>query len=241
MDGSTLSTPTRGNQRLGDAEQVFVALGLLSQAGHLTWAPALGGWAICRARRNRIRESTRKLQGAGSPGRMVSIRFLLGHLTNVDATREAHAEKMQHGDMVFLHLNESRFRCAEKYLLWFDFALRNFASASWIAAGDEDTYMQVAHLAEDLSPISPRGLVLYGLIMWLAYFSPATYDTLDGHAGWSKTDAGAAARRRSMISCARSLADPTSGRARELSCSRLRKADMNAVLSGALDWGPPSP
>lgn len=151
------------------------------------------------------------------------------------------------GDMLFLNLTESRFRCAEKYLIWFEFALRTFPSASWVAAGDEDTYIQIAHLAEDLGSTSAQGLVLYGLLMWLAYFSHATYDTLDGHTGWTHGDSNAVARRQAMQRCAASWStEHTDHQSTHLTkvtpqCSRLRRADMAALNAGALELGPPSP
>eukprot|EP00966_Prymnesium_polylepis_P234809 5431048-Prymnesium_polylepis.1 len=142
--------------------------------------------------------------------------------------------------MLFFNLTESRFRCAEKYLLWFDFALRHFPSAQWIASGDEDTYIQVAHLADDLGATSSEGLALYGLVMWLAFFNQASFDTLDGHMGWSSSDERAVSRRRAMQRCAESLAE-LSDRQVTPACARLGKAELAAVRAGALKWGPPAP
>ena len=231
--------------------QPTIALGLLSQIGHLQWAPILGGWAVCRARRSRIRQSMKRLQRPGSPGQQVVVRFLLGQLSNEIAAREAAQEAFWEGDMILLNMTESRFRCAEKYLRWFDFALSHYPSALWIAAGDEDTYIQVAHLAEDLGSVLSDGLALYGLVMWLAYFSQSTFDTLDGHTGWTYKDSSAVSRRQAMQRCAASLSmgegaqpgEPLSSTAktRHSPCSQLGKADSSAVRARALELGPPSP
>lgn len=150
--------------------QVDIALGFLSTAGFLSWAHQLGGTVHARAMRDAIRT------WLPADVTEVAVRFLLAEIPprltgltrNARAMAKAHEEAAEKRDMIFLPMNESRFRCGEKYLHWFVLGPRLFPSARWIAAADQDVYISVSHLRTDLGITPAHGLSYYGMLMWCA-------------------------------------------------------------------------
>ena len=116
---------------------------------------------------------------------------------------EAGQEAAKHGDMLLINTTEGRFTCSRKYLLWMQHALQLFPSAEYIGIGDDDIYVQLDHFYADLKSIGTHPAatshVLYGLIMWKAYYNNATMVTSTGFTGWGFTDWAAVAQE--MLVC----------------------------------------
>ena len=80
----------------------------------------------------------------------VAVRFLLAEIPprltgltrNARAMAKAHEEAAEKRDMIFLPMNESRFRCGEKYLHWFVLGPRLFPSAR---SGEYYPLLDAAH------------------------------------------------------------------------------------------------
>ncbi len=198
----------------------FVALGVLSSAGSAGKSSA----AQSRLRRDIVRR-TNPLDRLCH----VAVRWLLANgetrhpVNNIEALQSARAEAREMGDIVFLNMTESRFRCSEKYLLWFSYAARTFPAARYIALGDDDTHINFAHLAADLRAVHAQAgadaHVLYGLIMWKAFYNPIEMSTSTGFHGWSQLDAGAASKRRRIERCRAARA--AGGNSTAPGCARL--------------------
>ena len=107
-------------------------------------------------------------------------------------------------DLVLLDGRETPFRCGLKYVLWFDVALRTFPTAAYVAAGDDDAYIQLSHLEADLRLVHAQAgaaPTLYGLFQWRSHYDNVTLDTSTGFMGWLFDDSRAMAVRRSMEAC----------------------------------------
>lgn len=181
----------------------FVALGVLSAAGGMGQSNA----SVCRSRRDRMRVGFAPLVRATAVG----VRFLIaGGVTpkNGEALQHTHAEAAETQDIVFLNMTESPARCSLKYLLWFELANKVYPAARFVALADDDTYIQLAHLEADLRLVDAQTAgqqVLWGLLMWRAYYNNASLVTNTGFAGWDFADWAAVAQRRAMVLCSREM------------------------------------
>ena len=212
----------------------FVALGVLSSAGSAGKSSA----AQSRARRDTIRRTNPLFRLCH-----VAVRFLLADgetrypVNNLEALRSARAEAREMGDMIFLNMTESRFRCSEKYLLWFAVAARAFPAARYIALGDDDTHISFAHLEADLRTVhaqtGPDVPVLYGLIMWKAFYNPVEMVTHTVYNGWSELDVSAATKRRRIERCREARA--AGGNSSSPGCARLPAELLRALELGHVD------
>ena len=113
-------------------------------------------------------------------------------------------EQNQFGDIVFLQMNESRFMCAIKPLLWYQYCLKAFPTARFIAISDDDAYLQLDHLEADLRSLqddAAERLILWGLVMWYGAYDNVTMVTHETWGGWSYNDGGAVKSRRRMEEC----------------------------------------
>ena len=148
-----------------DANSVFVAVGLLSTAKGNTKAKNA---TISLGRR----QSLRSLLSHEHPelaGRM-ALRFLIARNgKSLNASNPIFRESEAERDILFLNMTEAKHRCSLKYFLWFRLALPLFPSARFFVLGDDDVYVQLAHLEADLRLVHSQTAgqhVLWGLIMW---------------------------------------------------------------------------
>ena len=190
-----------GSMAATSAEPTFIALGIQSAAG----AAEKSNAETYRRRRARLRQDVRAFHSYGNG---VALRFVLaGAQTrkNAAALDEARKENSTSGDMLLLNTSEGRFTCSRKYLLWMQVALELFPTARYISIGDDDIYVQLDHFYADLKSIGTHPAatshVLYGLIMWKAYYNNATMVTSTGFTGWGFTDWAAVAQRTQMEAC----------------------------------------
>ena len=182
-------------------QTTYVALGVLSAAG----AAEKSNAEQYRSRRMRLRNDCKSFQ---SFGREVALRFVLAGAPtrkNGAALAAAHREATEHGDVVLLNTTEGRFVCSRKYLMWLREALILFPTAAYIGLGDDDTYIQLDHFFADLRSVridkSTTSHVLWGLVMWKAYYNNETMVTSTGFTGWGFTDWAAVAQRSQMEAC----------------------------------------
>ena len=153
----------------------FVALGYLSGGAN---AP----------RRTQIRQLAAKFAGGG-----VAYRFVLA---TPERQREHDpkvvAEAAATQDMLLLNVSDTPFRCALKYVQWIAWARVAFPSAAFIASGDDDAYVQLAHFEADLrrvhAQIGAGTPALWGCIMWRAWYNNVTQDASTGFTGWTCAD-----------------------------------------------------
>jgi len=198
-----------------DDSSACVAVGLLSAAGSTEKSNAsTGQW-----RRTSIRSYVADYQSqVGSVG--VALRFVLaaGGVLTASILEEAKRE----GDMIFINMTEGIYRCTRKYLEWLRIAPTLFQRARFFALGDDDIYVSLAHLESDLRSVgaytNESERVLWGLVMWKAYFNNATLATHTGFASWDYYDWSAVAQRRSMHKCHAAMA---------------RRAELRRLTSGA--------
>ena len=175
----------------------LVALGVLSSLG----ASGQSSAVQYLARRTQLRESSRHFANVGHS---LQLRFLMAtppsHAGGVAAL---HDEQRLHGDIVVLAINESRFNCALKPLLWYEHAARAFPTARYYAIADDDTYLQLDHFEADLRSLRANAdaYVLWGLVMWYASYDNATMVPHESWGGWSYTDAGAVRTRQRIERC----------------------------------------
>lgn len=230
-------------ERKGDSN-VFVAVGLLSTAKKNTKANA----TVSLGRRTIIRQSNQRFRATLGP--RVVVRFLIarnGRSFNSSSSvaREAEAE----GDILFLNMTEAKHRCALKYWLWFKLALPLFPTARYFMLGDDDIYVQLAHLEADLQNVHVQTQgqhVLWGLIMWKAYYNNNTMETSTGFTGWDFFDWAAVAQRRAMKLCRHATRRASSrglavNRTTAPACYIIRNDHREAVLAGHMDPLPPFP
>ena len=170
MDVTAVAAPTH-----------FVALGILSAAGGMGQSNA----SVCRSRRDRMRIGFAPIVRTTAVG----VRFLIaGGVTpkNGEALQHTRAEAAETRDIVFLNMTESPARCSLKYLLWFELATKVFPSSRFVALADDDTYIQLAHLEADLRLVDAQTTgqqVLWGLLMWRAYYNNASLANTAGRLG----------------------------------------------------------
>ena len=223
---------------------IFVAVGLLSTAKRNTKANAtvsLGRRAIIRQAKNNF-----------APGlkNRVAVRFLIARNgkrlnSSMPVVHEAEVEK----DILFLNMTEAKHRCSLKYWLWFKIALPIFPTAKYFMLGDDDVYVQLEHLEADLRLVYQQTHgqhVLWGLIMWKAYYNNQSMETSTGFTGWDFFDWAAVAQRRAMALC-RSATHAAVSRNLTVSkttapaCYIIRNDHRQAVLAGHMDPLPPFP
>ena len=98
----------------------IAALGIMSSVGSSGQANA----EQYASRRAHARESLQLFASATSS---IQVRFILARPpVQPQAIRD---EERRHGDMAWLSMNESRFRCALKPLLWYEYCLTAFPTA----------------------------------------------------------------------------------------------------------------
>ena len=133
------------------------------------------------------------------------------------------SEAAEHGDMIFLNMTEGIYRCTFKYLEWLRRGPLLFPSARFFVLGDDDIFLSFSHLQADLLSVAEqthaREYVLYGLLMWKAYYNNATMATHTGFASWDFFDWAAVAQRRTMHKCRAAMA-----RRARLTSSQLQRA-----------------
>ena len=137
--------------------EIYIALGVLSSADNFETGRAVASRSALM--RNRVRQGA---QIAGI-GHGVALRFILalrnGHKA-LPPPPHVLAEASTHGDLVFLNTTERFYLCGWKYHLWFAHAAAAFPTASWFAVADNDAFVQLAHLSDDLRSV--RGLIGMG-------------------------------------------------------------------------------
>lgn len=195
----------------GLGPETRVALGVLSTAGGFETGRASA--AKSALQRAAVRTAARV---AGS-GHGVALRFVVslrngrnGEPPPERVVREA----ASHGDLVFLNMTERFYLCAWKYHLWFRHAARAFPAAAWFAVADSDAFVQLAHLGEDLGAVGrlvasgdATRHVLWGLIMWKAYYNKVAEEPAREFSGWLPRDERALGMRRRLERCASLLAN----------------------------------
>ncbi|KAL1515704.1 hypothetical protein AB1Y20_002320 [Prymnesium parvum] len=170
------------------SEKVYVGLGVITTA------------ADKYKRRRKIRSVAQGF--ANVVDGSLAVRFVMGSPVPVPQALAAEADASR--DLVVLNMSETPFRCTLKYMLWFSFALKAFPNARWLAAGDDDAFVQYEHMEADLRrmEIQIKGApALWGLIMWRPYYNKATFDTTTGFTGWRPDDAVAVSIRKRIDDC----------------------------------------
>ena len=193
--------------RMTDDVAPLIALGVLSSKG----ASGQASGAQYLARRTQLRESAARFTSVIE--RSLRLRFLLATPPDsVGGVASMHDEVSTYRDIVFLPINESRFNCALKPLLWYEHCARAFPTAQYYAIADDDTYLQLEHFVADIRTLraAPDANVLWGLVMWYGAYDSATMVLHEAWGGWSYTDAGmvAASHRKSRLA-AQSPSDAT--------------------------------
>ena len=180
---------------------VVAAVGIMSSMGASGQASA----AQYRSRRRYVRESFANFPNVGQS---IHVRFLIATPSAQEAAIQGsdswQTEVRLHGDFVFLAMNESRFSCALKPLLWYEHCLKHFASAHFFAIADDDTYLQLGHMESDIRSLrdgAAERLVMWGLVMWYGAYDNVTMVTHETWGGWSYADGGAVKMRRRMDRC----------------------------------------
>lgn len=198
----------------------FVVVGLLSLGydHHVRCCPRRGSGSVAAARRSRIRLGAQPFL-ASSKG--IALRFIVASLPPPEEAFASNRQKAVRAlarveeeatvwrDILFVNQSESFFRCSEKYLRFYRVALERFPSAQFFVAGDDDVYVQLAHLEADLRLVqaslgdeAPRSHTLWGLITWRAFALNTTLDTEGpGFLGWTPRDSAAVGMRRRVELC----------------------------------------
>lgn len=171
----------------------FAALGIMSSVGASGQANA----AQYASRRTHVRDS---LRWFGNVGRTIQVRFMMAEpRVESEALRD---ERRQHGDVVLLPMNESRFNCAVKPLLWYQHCLEAFPNTRFLAIADDDAYVQLEHMEADLRSLpTAERLIMWGLVMWYGAYDNVTMVTHEEWGGWGYADSGAVKTRRRMDRC----------------------------------------
>ena len=204
----------------------YIALGLLSGTKN-------------QDRRTIIRQVSNNLDSYVS-GR-IALRFVL----SVPPLSPIRAELLDaERDLVLLDGRETPFRCGLKYVLWFDVALRTFPTAAYVAAGDDDAYIQLSHFEADLRLVHAQAgaaPTLYGLFQWRSHYDNVTMDTSTGFMGWLFDDSRAMAVRRSMEACRDEVRDVSPQRRATLLAELLAaKPGKDAARKGATELPTPA-
>ena len=236
--------------RMTDDVAPLIALGVLSSKG----ASGQASGAQYLARRTQLRESAARFTSVIE--RSLRLRFLLATPPDsVGGVASMHDEVSTYRDIVFLPINESRFNCALKPLLWYEHCARAFPTAQYYAIADDDTYLQLEHFVADIRTLraAPDANVLWGLVMWYGAYDSATMVPHEAWGGWSYTDAGAVKLRRRIEKCrlaAQSPSDATnavvaaavpSAHRRHDPCSRISAANRATVARESLGEDAPWP
>jgi hypothetical protein len=165
------------------APGVTVAVGILSTLSAFS-RRALSTGAHSFTRRMLVRNTT---SGLRAPD--VALRFLVARPAESqkggrrggggDYRARLRDEHARYGDLVLLNMTEHFLMCPLKYLLWLRVAPTLFPSAKWVAAADDDIYLQLEHLSAELRLVSAMTNattrpVLWGLITWKAFMNSAT-------------------------------------------------------------------
>lgn len=225
----------------------LIALGVLSSKG----ASGQASGAQYLARRTSLRETSRRFSNVG---RSLVLRFLMAKPPESAGGVAALAEEQrEHNDIVFLPVNESRFNCALKPLLWYEHCLHAFPSALFYAIADDDTYLQLEHFEIDLRSLrmTRDEYLLWGLVMWYGTYDNATMVPHDAWGGWAYNDGGAVKQRRRIERCRDSQRSGSAwppkakedggSRRKGDPCSRLAGPSRDTVNRGALSDVAPFP
>ena len=202
---------------LVEPERAFAVVGLLSLAydSNVRCCPRRGSGSRGAARRQKIREMARPLLEA--PGASVILRFVLAAEpppefvpNGAAAARTSLAlatlreEEARERDLLFVNQSEGFFECARKYLLFYREALSLYPRAQYLVSGDDDAYIQFAHLEAELRsvPHAVGQLTLWGLVTWRPYYENVSMDTSGvGFMGWVAHDWPAVRLRLTIDEC----------------------------------------
>ena len=210
-----------------DAVPNLAVLGVTSAAGAVGQASA----AQYSGRRNNVRRVHNLFATSAAA---IILRFLVAApRTASDHFAAISDEQHRYKDIVFLNITESRFNCALKYVVWFQHCREVFSTARFWLVADDDTFIQLGHLASELHTLPAHGHVIWGLVMW--YAAPSTrypsFTSHFAHAGirftttfpWSLITNGAvgSTRTRELF-----------GRAGGLKSVRLRSGGAGLATSG---------
>ena len=187
----------------------------------------------------------------------VSVRFLVAAKNlGYNATAMLMHEQASHGDLLLLHeMEESRFLCALKYILWFEHCATAYPRAHFWALADIDTHINLDHLDADLMLVDHRVPVLYGLIMWHCYYNEKSMVTHWCWGNWLPDDRLAVLSRVRIEACAHALR--SGANLSSMACSLckgtrgqqcsdrlgrvLQKPDLESIKMGAVSSFPPFP
>jgi hypothetical protein len=226
--------------------QPFAAVGFLSMAAN-------------SLRRQYVRQGI-----AATSTTSVASRFLIARSSEGSLPDEVLREAVEQGDVAWLNMSEGSTRCSLKYLLWMEMAPKLFPGIKFVVFADDDVFVQLAHLHADLQLVhgrsdAPQGdrFILYGLVMWRAYYNRVLMLPNTGFQGWDFTDKRAVAQRRTMDRCKAEIdasrplqrqGDDSSERAMKLVrdgrhpyCARLQLMHVRAILAGQVDTIAPFP
>ena len=242
--GGSSSTIGAGGSRSTTSNSILVAVGLLSTAKKNTKANA----TVSLGRRAIIRQSNRLFDASLS--KSVVVRFLIARNgKSLNSSSPVFREAEVEGDIIFLNMTEAKHRCALKYWLWFKLAVPMFPTARYFMLGDDDTFIQLDHLKADLDNVYQQTQdqhVLWGLIMWKAYYNNETMETSTGFTGWDFFDWAAVAQRRAMVLCRHMTQIAIAhglpvNKSTAPGCYIIRNDHREAVNAGQMDPLPPFP
>ena len=158
-----------------DAVPNLAVLGVTSAAGAVGQASA----AQYLGRRNNVRRVHNLFATSAAA---IILRFLVATpRTASDLFATISDEQHRHKDIVFLNITESRFNCALKYVVWFQHCREAFWTARFWLVADDDTFIQLGHLASELHTLPAHGYVMWGLVMWYAAPSTTRYPSFTSH------------------------------------------------------------
>lgn len=210
-------------------ESPLAALGVLSSAGSSGQASG----SQYNSRRTSLRAGAQRFQNILSKG-TIALRFVIA--THSSASLDA--ERKQYDDIVLLPVNESRFNCALKPLLWFAHCATAFPTALFYAVADDDTYLQLDHFAADLNTLRAAAEtqhVLYGLVMWYGTYDNSTMVPHEAWGGWLYNDGGAVNLRRRIERCRDALRNGNISMGRRLGGGGGRRGGRRARRRAARD------
>ena len=158
-----------------DAVPNLAVLGVTSSAGAVGQASA----SQYSGRRNNVRRVHNLFATSAA---VITLRFLVATpRTASDLFTAISDEQHRHKDIVFLNITESRFNCALKYVVWFQHCREVFSTARFWLVADDDTFIQLGHLASELHTLPAHGYVMWGLVMWYAAPSTTRYPSFTSH------------------------------------------------------------
>mmetsp|Transcript_73319 Transcript_73319/g.122447 ORF Transcript_73319/g.122447 Transcript_73319/m.122447 type:complete len:419 (+) Transcript_73319:23-1279(+) len=188
-----------------NADQVFVALGVLSSADSFETGRASASRS--RLIRNRVRWAA----SLTNYQQHVALRFVLAQRNgrrSLPPPPPVFTEASKYSDMVFVNMTERFYLCAWKKILWFQYARTAFPLAGWFAIADPDTFISLSHLSDDLRSVTAliaqgkaTNHVLWGLIMWKAYYNQVSEEPAHEFSGWLPKDKRAVHMRRRLEHC----------------------------------------